>query len=323
MLCNALALDDAGAMAERDPGWIHDRVSIWSGPPPETGLVRELEALWHSIDGTIEQRNAAARAHPRAAEVEPLTVMDDPDMTVLSALCLRWSEGRKPFARNRECLRTSHGERTFDGDKIALCTLAPQVERADGVKVPLASLSIAVWLDPRFSKNDKKNDFAAVVAVGRAPDGVLYTLDADLARDRGSASRARVWSMLDRLLALGADPRKVRIGYETNGGAEGTYEETFDEDIAARRKAGLFCPAIEGRNSSGSKLDRIETMEDALHGGRWQVARHLVRSELWQQLLAVPHGSHDDGPDAMERAGAMIAAPVIMSYAERAAFLRS
>jgi phage terminase large subunit-like protein len=284
-------------------------VAIWSGPPEETGLVRELEALWHSIDGPIEQRNAAVRAHPRAAEVESLTAMDDPAMTVLGALCLRWSEGRKPFARNRECLRTSHGERTFDLDKFLLCKLGPQVERADGGKSPLALMDVRIWLDPRFSKDDKKNDFAAVVAVGRDKEGRMYTLDADLKRDRGSASRARVWSMLDRLLGLGADPRRVVIGYETNGGAEGTYEETFDEDVSARRKAGKFAPTIEGRHSSGAKLDRIETMEDALHGGRWQIASHLVRSELWGQIEAVPHGQHDDGPDAMERAGAMLSAP--------------
>jgi hypothetical protein len=49
--------------------------------------------------------------------------------------------------------------------------------------------------------------------------------------------------------------------------------------------------------------------------GRWQIAAHLVKSELWQQLQLVPHGTHDDGPDAMERAGSMLASSV-----DRAAF---
>jgi hypothetical protein len=86
----------------------------------------------------------------------------------------------------------------------------------------------------------------------------------------------------------------------------------------------MVCPAMmmspEWRNISWStnasaKLDRIETMEDALHSGRWQIAAHLVKSELWQQLQLVPHGTHDDGPDAMERAGSMLASSV-----DRAAF---
>ena len=322
MLCNALSLDDASARAEADPGWIHDRIGVWERAPEETPLVRELEALWHSTPGAPEAKNAAVAAHPRAAEVEALTTMSDPHRSVLWALCLRWSEGRKPFARMRECLRTSHGERTFDMDKIALCHLGSTITRADASTVPLAALDVAIWLDPRFSKNDKKNDYAAIVAVARDKEGRRYTLDADLKRDRGSATRARVWSMLDRLLALGADPRRIRIAYETNGGSEGAYEETFDDDITARRRAGLFCPPIEGFNtpSTSAKLDRIETMEDALHSGRWQIAAHLVKSELWQQLQLVPHGTHDDGPDAMERAGSMLAAPV--TWAARAAMLR-
>lgn len=318
MACNALAPDDAAERAERDSGWRHRRVGIWAHPPPETPLVRELEALYRDTggpDGDAAAKVAAVQAHPRAAEVEALTTMDDPRRTVLSALCMRWSEGVRPFARNRECKRTSHGERTFDPEKFTLFDLSKP-------PVPLGLLSIAVWLDPRFSKNAVKNDFSAVVAVGRDAKGIRYTLDADLARDRGSASRARVWAMVDKLLALGADPRRIQIGYETNGGAEGTYEETFDEDIAARRRAGKFAATPIGVYSGGAKLDRIETMEDPLHTGGWLIASHLVRSELWSQLVAVPHGSHDDGPDAMERAGKLLdqAAPSAEDWVR---FLRS
>ena len=311
MLCNALTLDDASQRAEADPGWLHDRVGIWTHPPEETGLVRELEALWHATAGPPEARDAAVFAHPRAAEVESLTTMADPQRSVLWALCLRWSEGRKPFARMRECLRTSHGERTFDLDKVARCTLGRVVTRADGGTVPLASLDLVIWLDPRFSKHEKRNDYAAIVCVARDPQQRLYTLDADLARDRGSATRRRLWSMLDRLLAHGADPRRIRVAYESNAGSEGTYEEPFDEDVSERRRSALFAPVPEARNtpSTSIKLDRIETMEDALHAGRWQIAAHLIGSELWQQLLLVPHGTHDDGPDAMERAGNMLNQP--------------
>ena len=309
-LCNALFLDDASSRAEADPGWIHDRIGVWEHPPEETPLVRELEALWHSTDGSPERKNAAVFAHPRAAEIEALTVMADPYRSVLWGLCERWGMGRAPFARIMECQRTTSGERTFNltGAQL-LCTLGPSVIRADNTLVQMADLDISIWLDPRFSKHATKNDFAAVVAVGKDAQGRRYTLDATVERDRGSASRKRVWTMLDKLLALGADPRRLRIDYETNGGAEGTYEETFDEDVVARRREGLFCPPITGHNSTGSKLDRIETMEDPLHAGRWQIARHLVGTELWQQLLLVPHGTHDDGPDAMERAGNMLNQP--------------
>ena len=325
MACNALAPDDAGERAERDPGWRHRRVAIWSHPPPETPLVRELEQLYRSTggpDGAPEAKIAAVQAHPHALEVEALTTMDDPRRTVLSALCLRWSEGVRPFARNRECKRTSHGERTFDAEKFTIFRLGRDIRRLDDRPAPaLVTLDVVVWLDPRFTKNATKNDFAAIVAVGRSPDGTRWTLDADLARDRGSASRARVWAMADRLLALGVDPRRLRIGYETNGGSEGTYEETFDEDIVARRKAGLFATTPIGVHSSGAKLDRIETMEDPLHTGGWLIAEHLIGSELWGQLLAVPHGSHDDGPDAMERAGHLLQEQG-PSLDEWAAFLR-
>ena len=323
MLCNALWPDDAGERAERDPGWQHDRVAIWTHDPDETGLVRELEALWHTTPGSVETRDATVRAHPRAAEVEQLTQMTDPDRTVLWALCLRWSEGRRPFDRMRLCKRSSHGERTFDASKIQHCKLGPQVTRADGSTVPLSALSISIWLDPRFSKNEHKNDFAAVVAVGKDSTGLLYTLDADLKRDRGTASRIRLWSMLDRLLALGADPKKIRLAYETNAGAEGTYEEPFDADIEQRRTgrwgkrpdeangAPLVALHVRGVYSPSTriKLDEIEAMEDPLHAGRWQVAEHLIGSEMWAQLLAVPHGQHDDGPDAMRHAGDEVSIP--------------
>lgn len=305
MLCNALALEDAGAFAESDPGWIHDRVAIWQRAPEETSLVRELEALWHATAGPPAAKNAAVAAHPCAAEIETLAVMDDPDRTVLSALCLRWSEGRRPFARNRECLRTSHGERTFEAQRILLCDLGAEVIRADGSKVALSALHLSIFLDPRFSKNEKKNDYAAIVAVAKDGKGVKYTLDGDAQRDRGTATRMRMWAMLDRLLALGADPRKIKMAYETNSGAEGTYEEPFDADIAERRRVGKFAPTVTGRYSPSTriKLDEIEAMEDPLHSGQWQIARHLVDTIGWHQLLAVPHGQHDDWPDAMKHAG--------------------
>lgn len=313
MFGNAIIDDDAMDRA-RANGWTYDRIGIWSGPPPEErGLVRDLHALFDSFPkGDERAREEAVRqaAQPHAAALAALTPPTDPALSQLDVLLKWWALGDRSARRVLACDRISKDERTFDLEKVRqhLCRIeAGALIRGDGSRVPLSALDLVIWLDPRTSKNADGNDFAAVVAVAKDQDGRLFTVDADLQRVSGVQQRARVWAMLDACLSRGFLVTRTRIGYETNNGSEQAHEEPFAAEVTDRRKQGLAALVPEGHwtPSVQAKLDRIETMEAPLHSGRWQIAAHLVDSELWHQLKGCPHATHDDGPDAMERAGWM------------------
>lgn len=313
MFGNALLDDDAMDRA-RANGWTYDRIGIWSGPPPEDrGLVRDLHALFDSFPkGDERAREEAVReaAAPHANALAALTPPTDPALSQLDVLLKWWALGDRSARRVLACDRISKDERTFDLEKVRthLCRIeAGALIRGDGSRVPLAALDLVIWLDPRTSKNADGNDFAAVVAVAKDPEGRLFTVDADLQRVSGVQQRARVWAMLDACLSRGFLISRVRIGYETNNGSEQAHEEPFATEVTDRRKQGLAALVPEGHRTPSvqAKLDRIETMEAPLHSGRWQIAAHLVDAELWHQLAGCPHAQHDDGPDAMERAGWM------------------
>ena len=309
MFGNALLDDDCMDRA-RASGWTYDRIGIWSGAPPEDrGLVRGLRELFDAQpkgDEARREETVRAAAAPHLLALAALTPPTDPSLSTLDVLLRWWALGDRAARRVLACDRISRDERTFNLARVQTCRVEiGALVRADGSRAPTADLDLSIWLDPRTSKSSASNDFAAVVAVAKDAQGRRYTIDADLQRLSGVQQRAMVWSMLDACLARGFSPSRTQIGYETNNGSEQAHAEPFDTEIAARRRAGLVAIAPRGHwtPSTQGKLDRIETMEADLHAGRWQVSAHLVESELWDQLRGCPHHAHDDGPDAMERAG--------------------
>jgi phage terminase large subunit-like protein len=80
---------------------------------------------------------------------------------------------------------------------------------------------------------------------------------------------------------------------------------------------------IEGAWSSKDKydIDRIAGLEGPIETGRLAFADHLRDTEAWLQCARLPHGEHDDAPDAITEADRLTAQtePTIEDWA---AFMR-
>lgn len=163
--------------------------------------------------------------------------------------------------------------------------------------------TIGIWLDPRYSEDKDRNDFAAVAAVGLLPDGRSVILAADGRRCELAEQRALLWEAVDRMHAAYAAP--IAVGYETN--AIGAFlARDFKADIARRQAEGRHVPLMRGFPSTARKAgpERLERLVSPIQTARLLVAPGALSPEAVRQCRELGTGYHDDIPDAIERADA-------------------
>lgn len=314
LLGNAVAQGDLLDKLATSGKWLVERAPSWAPSiPPDSPEKLELLRLITAADATEDQargyldvnRDAILRGcRPTAPEVDPYTLLR------LEAVL-----GARAFRQSFQC------ERTAAADRLWAMERAPLVEVRDGrviwpdgaPEMVLAGCRAGVWLDPRGSDDADRNDYAAMALVVREPgqqDRVRRAvLRVDLARCRAVEQRAMLWRIFDHAVALGIPTKNIRVGYETNNAAKIAHEDFLQEDLRARRQAGKPAPAngIGGEWSSKGKLDieRIGRLEGPIEARRIGFHRDLLNTEAWQQCARLPHGEHDDAPDAIERADAL------------------
>jgi hypothetical protein len=156
--------------------------------------------------------------------------------------------------------------------------------------------SLVAWGDPADGACDTPagNDYAAIALVARDPVGYVYVLACDMKRDASSSQRARYWKWWERY-------SNAVCGYEDNG-FQALYGDDFDREREERRKARLpWRMAPRGHRSTENKNDRLVSLEPDFTNG-WIEVCEDVPQLVMEQWRDVPSGSHDDGPDAIERA---------------------
>lgn len=150
------------------------------------------------------------------------------------------------------------------------------------------------YCDPSLGKT-VESDFSAIVTLAREDStGLLYVLDADLARRHPDAI---IRDVLDkaRWLERAYGGKYTAFGAETN-----QFQWFLKERLAAESAAqGVYLPIMEVRAAS-DKVLRIQSLQPDIRNGYLRFCRD--QTELLRQLEQFPLGRHDDGPDALEGA---------------------
>ena len=213
-------------------------------------------------------------------------------------MVLLWSDGQAAFNSEKQNEPSDPDRQAFDVETFRRCTFdGVHIVNANGRKVSLNTCRVGFWLDPRASSEIKRNDYSALAMVARDTAGYRYVLRCDLVRDSPAAARARVWALWEVFSHL----RGAKWAYEDNGFAA-LNDEGWERERERRRMAGTaYNLTVKGYASTTNKHDRILRLQPDIANGHLQFAEDLSPLVL-AQFRDLGSGTHDDGPDAIERA---------------------
>jgi hypothetical protein len=278
-------------------GWTGKRwqsVITW---PERTHLWALCRDLWSDL--TDPDREETARGYyerHRVAMDRGAQVLWPEKEGLFDLHIMLWTDGAASFNSEKQNEATDPERQVFYPERWRRCTFdGLTVTTSKGRLVPLSSCKLAVWLDPRASLNVEKNDYAALAIVARDPHGYVYILACDMRRDDTTQQLDRVWGAFDM------HHTRAVYGYEDNG-FQVMMSKEFDRIRAERRDANraINCH-LQGHTSTQNKMDRISGLAPRLDNG-WIEVCDDVPHEVAEQFRQIPSGSHDDGPDAIERA---------------------
>ena len=166
---------------------------------------------------------------------------------------------------------------------------------------PVGSLKdfdiVITYNDPSF-KDSKKNDYKAIVAVGKRAKR-WYLLDCWVRQATRAAMAKAHYDMAERLASR--NPSRALHYIEANFMQDQLIEDYIHE--SAERNYMLAIKA--DMRSKPNKQGRIENVAVYFERGLVSIAENLRGERDWQnlkdQFMAFPAG-HDDGPDAFEGA---------------------
>lgn len=324
VLANAIAPEDVPEKLSQ-LGWRTIRGACWAGGmPPDGEHKRALFALLRAQDKTPEERLPAAWAYFRdhhEAILQGCTPTDptrwtqgstDRDAPAFNLLVQESIVGTRLFASHFQNLRMSSesalwpmGKATWlrrDGPHLRVMDKTSQPV---GGPIPLHNAQASVWLDPRYSEDIARNDYAAASAVikVRTPAGFLRVVVAlETERADAETERGLYWRAVDAVAAMGIT--SIVGGYEKCGGLEKYIDPALAVDAAARRLLGKPAPIPTAYPSTQGKysLDRLGRLAYPIESGAFCFLDTLRGCEGIRQAERLGSGGHDDGPDAMERA---------------------
>ena len=278
-------------------GWRGTRWQSVLSWPTRADLWAECRELW--ADLTDPDREATARSffeRHRAAMEEGASVLWPQHEDIYDLHVMLWTDGAASFNSEKQNEATDPDRQVFFPEAWKRCRWDGEyLTTSKGRRIHHAALTFAVWLDPRASAEMEKNDYAALAIAARDKYGYCYLLSCDMRRDKPAEQLARIWS------AFEVHGPRAAYGYEDNGFAVvmGTLFDDMRRERMARGRSGAC--ALTGHNSSTNKQDRITSLAPRLDVGHIEVADDFPQSVI-EQFRQIPTGSHDDGPDACERA---------------------
>lgn len=149
---------------------------------------------------------------------------------------------------------------------------------------------MCIAIDPAVSAK-RKNDYSAIVAVGRGMDNYFYVLEADVQKRTPDKIIEDAKEIIARYYKY-----KPSIVVETNQ-MQAFFSSTLKRDMV---NAGIYLDWIEVYRKSGdSKSSRIESLVPHIKNGyiKFKASQKILLS----QLRNYPKG-HDDAPDCLESA---------------------
>lgn len=263
--------------------------------PSNMGMWAAARELWADLSDPDRVATAEAFYLANKAVMDAGAEVLWPESESLWDLMQQWWENAAAFNSEKQNEPVDPTRQVYDPDTFRRCKFdGVHITTSTGRKVRVRDCKLALWLDPRASREIERNDYAAIALVARDPVGYVYVLACDMKRDASSSQRARYWKWWERY-------SNAVCGYEDNG-FQALYGDDFDREREERRKARLpWRMAPRGHRSTENKNDRLVSLEPDFTNG-WIEVCEDVPQLVMEQWRDVPSGSHDDGPDAIERA---------------------
>lgn len=272
-------------------------------PDERDGLWEEARQIWADLEvGPARVREAAARAfyEERREAMDAGAVVGWPDnpQEDLFACMLRFWSNPAGFFREKQNDPSRAADQVFDVQNFRRCRWSRRdkvITTAAERLVPLSACDTAIWWDPiRYGKNARKRDRAAFAVVARERrTGRRFVLELHLVDGPTSMQRAKLWELFARF-----GNSRVSYHYENNIGQLHLEEDFQRERKMKRNGRGLV---LKEHNSQKSKNDRIIRIEPDCTNGFVEFATDLQEA-VTDQFRQFPGGTHDDAPDAIERA---------------------
>lgn len=280
-----------------DPGWQATRWKSVISWPRDMRQWDRCRRLWGDLSDPDRESTARQFYERHRAKMDDgAEVLWPEHESLYELMMLRWAEGEAAFSYEKQNEPVDPALQVFEPTRFERCRFASNwVETVDGRRIALNDLELSCWLDPRASREITRGDYAAIALVGRDEHGYFYVLRVSMARDSAARQIDRLWEIYDLV-----GPR-CRYAYEDNGFQsllEIPLEQARQERVRAGRSATM---AVEGYTSTTNKMNRIMSLAPRIANGWIQFAEDLP-PELMDQFRSIPTGSHDDGPDAVERA---------------------
>lgn len=299
----------ARILARRAPnqGWSAQKYRALLRWPDRADLWEQARALWadleYSADAQAREDRARAFYEDHRAEMDAgAEVLDPYGLPLWRIYTIIWAEGLAAALKELNNDPSDPSTRIFQPDTFRRCRYDPgigQITSAAGKTLHLSACEVGVWLDP-IPAERTGSDYAALAVVARErATGRRYALECGLWRISAAQQRAKVWTAFERY-----GPRAV-YGYEDNG-FQALLGESFRREQEERQRAGRpFHLAVQGHTSSENKLSRIARLQPDCENGWLEFADDLP-AEVLEQFRDLPGATHDDGPDAIERADWLI-----------------
>ena len=269
------------------PGWRSVKYKAITSWPDRMDLWDKWERILIGDPGNPEKalRDSRDFFEEHKAEMEAGAEVLWPELEDLYALMfMRASEGHTSFESEKQ-------NNPIDPSK---CEWGPDLFEGDDIwfdEWPENPQCVTMALDPSKGKSDKQGDYQASVSLMVGNDGCLY-FDADI-------SRRPVKEMMTTFLDIGEDLQPDRAVVE-----DVTFQELVLTEIEEQALERHILFPVEGIATGGvNKIARIRRLGPYISRRRIKFKKRSIGAQrLRRQLMDVPNGDFDDGPDAAEMA---------------------
>lgn len=161
--------------------------------------------------------------------------------------------------------------------------------------------AVVTYCDPSF-KDSKKNDFKAIVALGKI-GSKLYLIDCWIRQASRASMVAAHYNMHERIEAQ--TPIAMRHFIEANF----MQDQMIEDYVLESNNRGYLMPINEDKRQKPNKQGRIENLTPVFELGLVGINQELQESldyEVFKSQLTGFPNDHDDGPDAFEGAASQL-----------------
>ena len=286
------------ASGEYGLGWQGKRWQSVISWPDNREMWQQCRELWADLTDP-DRMDTARRFYQRnKAEMDKgAAVLWEQKEDLLDLHIMLWTDGAASFNSEKQNIATDPERQVFYPERFRRCTFdGVSITTSKGRRINIRDCAVAGWLDPRASEQREKNDYAATAVVARERrTGYRFVLHCDPRRDNTTQQLQRVWGLYD---IFGPS---AQYGFEDNGFAT-EMGKSFEHMRRERDIKGLSVGCnLTGHTSSENKHNRISRLAPDIDNGFIEFDTSISKL-VTEQFRQIPTGTHDDAPDAIERA---------------------